>query len=243
MRKPITALLIAGLSVLASLALAQQKLEKLTVPLSDGLHYYPVYVARGGDFFAKQGIEPDWVNLAAGPRQIAALVGGSADMLAISLIQVIKARAEGNDVVVLGSTFDVYGVKVALSNEAIAKTGITPDMKIDEKIKRMQGLKIGMSSSGRSTDTLIRALFLARGYDPDKVVNLQPLGNGAALLAAFEKKLIDGLVWPSPIPEIIEHRRLGKTVVDPFSGEVPELNNVPYLVLATSRQTLEKKPS
>ena len=48
-----------------------------------------------------------------------------------------------------------------------------------------------------------------------------------ALLAAFEKKLIDGLVWPSPIPEIVEFRGLGKTVVDPFSGEVPELNGVP----------------
>ena len=235
-------LLITGLVTVCGVAGAQQKLEKLTVPLSDGLHYFPVYVARGGNFFAKEGIEPDWVNLAAGPKQIASLIGGSSDMLAISLIQVIKARAEGNDVVVLGSSFDVYGVKVALTNEAIAKVGITPGMPIDEKIKRMQGLKIGMSSSGSSTDALIRSLFLARGYDPDKVVNLVPLGNGAALLAAFEKKLIDGLVWPSPIPEIVEYRGLGKTVVDPFSGEVPELNGVPYLVLATSRAELEKKP-
>ena len=241
-RMSATALLLAALALTGNIADAQQKLEKLTVPLSDGLHYFPVYVARGGNFFAKEGIEPDWVNLAAGSKQIASLVGGSSDMLAISLIQVIKARAEGNDVVVLGSSFDVYGVKVALTNEAIAKIGITPGMPIDEKIKRMQGLKIGMSSSGSSTDALIRSLFLARGYDPDKVVNLVPLGNGAALLAAFEKKLIDGLVWPSPIPEIIEYRGIGKTVVDPFSGEVPELNGVPYLVLATSRAELEKKP-
>jgi NitT/TauT family transport system substrate-binding protein len=237
-----TALLVATVALSCGIAGAQQKLEKLTVPLSDGLHYFPVYVARGGNFFAKEGIEPDWVNLAAGPKQIASLVGGSSDMLAISLIQVIKARAEGNDIVVLGSSFDVYGVKVALTNEAIAKIGITSGMSIDEKIKRMQGLKIGMSSSGSSTDALIRSLFLARGYDPDKVINLVPLGNGAALLAAFEKKLIDGLVWPSPIPEIVEFRGLGKTVVDPFSGEVPELNGVPYLVLATSRAELEKKP-
>jgi NitT/TauT family transport system substrate-binding protein len=236
------ALLVAGLALGGGTAGAQLKLEKLTVPLSDGLHYFPVYVARGGNYFAEEGIEPDWVNLAAGPKQIASLVGGSSDMLAISLIQVIKARAAGNDIVVLGSTFDVYGVKVALTNEAIAKVGIISGMPIDEKVKRMQGLKIGMSSSGSSTDTLIRSLFLARGYDPDKVVNLVPLGNGAALLAAFEKKLIDGLVWPSPIPEIVEFRGLGKTVVDPFSGEVPELNGVPYLVLATSRAELEKKP-
>ena len=86
-------------------------------------------------------------------------------------------------------------------------------MPIDEKIKRMQGLKIGMSSSGSSTDALIRSLFLARGYDPDKVVNLQPLGNGPgpARCWFFEKKLIDGVVWPSPVPEIIEYRGLGRT--------------------------------
>lgn len=237
------AVVTASMVLVGGTAVAQQKPDKLTVPLSDGLHYFPVYVARGDKtYFAKENIEPDWVNLAAGPRQIAALVGGSADILAISLIQAIKARAEGAQIVVLGSTFDIYGVKLALSNEALAKTGITPDMAIDEKVKRMQGLKIGMSSSGSSTDVFIRSLFLARGYDPDKVVNLQPLGNGVSLLAAFEKKLIDGLAWPAPIPEIIEHRGLGKTVVDPFKGEVPELDNVPYLVLATSRETLAKKP-
>jgi len=243
MKQTIKALLIAALLLAPAIAPAQQKMEKMTMPLSDGLHYFPIYVARGDTtFFAKEGIEPDWVNLAAGPKQIAALVGGSADMLTISLIQAIKARAEGADIVVLGSTFDVYGVKLALSNEAMAKNGIKPDMPIDEKVKRMQGLKIGMSSSGSSTDVFIRSLFLARGYDPDKVVNLVPLGNGVSLLAAFEKKLIDGLAWPAPIPEIIEHRGLGKTVVDPFSGEVPELKNVPYLVLATARSTLTKKP-
>lgn len=242
MLKALRVILIAGMIMAPCLAQAQQKLDKVTVPMSDGLHVFAMYVAKGGGFFAKDGIDADFVNLAAGPRQIAALEGGSADLLAISLLQIIKSRAEGANIVALGSMFDVYAVKVVLSNDAIAKTGITADMNIDEKVKRLRGLKIGISSPGSSTDALVRSLFLARGLDPDKNVNLVPLGNGTALLAAFEKKVIDGLAWPAPVPEIIESRGLGKTIIDPFNGEVPELNGVPYLVLATGQNTLAARP-
>jgi ABC-type nitrate/sulfonate/bicarbonate transport system substrate-binding protein len=152
-------ILAVGLALLPPLASAQQKLEKPTVPLSDGLRYFPIYVARGADLFAKHGVEPDWVNLAVGPKQIAALVGDSADFLAVSLIKAIKAPAEGANIVVLGSTFDVYGVKLALSNEAMARKGITSEMQIDEKVKQMQGLTFGMSSSGSSTDASFAACF------------------------------------------------------------------------------------
>ena len=242
MLRVLRVLLIAGITMMPCFASAQQKLDKVTVPISDGLHVFAMYVARGGGFFAKEGIDADFVNLAAGPRQIAALEGGSADLLAISLLQIIKARAEGANIVALGAMFDVYAVKVVLSNEAIAKTGITAGMNIDEKVKRLNGLKIGISSPGSSTDALVRSLFLARGLDPDKNVNLVPLGNGTALLAAFEKKVIDGLAWPAPVPEIIESRGLGRTIIDPFNGEVPELNGVPYLVLATGQNTITARP-
>jgi NitT/TauT family transport system substrate-binding protein len=115
-------------------------------------------------------------------------------------------------------------------------------MSIDEKVKRLEGLKIGISSPGSSTDALIRSVLVARGYDPDKTVSLLPFGAGTSILAAFEKKLTDGVVYVAPIPEIIEQKGLGKTIINPFKNEVPELINVPYVVIATSRATLEKKP-
>jgi NitT/TauT family transport system substrate-binding protein len=221
---------------------AQPKLEKLTITSGgDGMHYFPVYVARGGGFFAKEGIEVDWVNVNSGTRQAASIMGGSADMTPMALFHVIKARGEGADLVAISSVFDVYGMTVVLSNEAIQKVGITPTMALDEKVKRLQGLKIGISSPGSSTDALIRSILLARGYDPDKTVSLMPFGNGASILAAFEKKLSDGLVYVAPVPETIEQRGLGKSIINPFLREVPELNDVPYVIMATSRATLEKK--
>lgn len=243
MRKIITGLFLVASFFLPDVAGAQQKLDKLTITSGgDGMHYFPFYVARGGGFFAKEGIDAEWVNVNSGTRQAASIMGGSADMTPMAFLHVIKARGEGADIVAIGDVFDVYGMTIVLSNEAIARKGIKLDMSIDEKVKRLEGLKIGISSPGSSTDALIRSVLVARGYDPDKTVSLLPFGAGTSILAAFEKKLTDGVVYVAPIPEIIEQKGLGKTIINPFKNEVPELVNVPFVVTATSRATLEKKP-
>jgi len=233
--------LAAALGLLA--AAPAMALEKITITsVGDGFQFFPVYIARGAGFFAQEGLEADWVNVGSGTRQAASVMGGSADMTPMAFFHVIKARGEGADLVAIGDVFDVYGMTIALSNEAIAKKGITLDMPIDEKVKRLEGLKIGISSPGSSTDALIRSVLVARGYDPDKTVSLLPFGAGTSILAAFEKKLTDGVVYVAPIPEIIEQKGLGKSVINPFKNDVPELVNVPFVVTVTSRATLQKKP-
>lgn len=243
MRRILAGLFLAACFLLPGSANAQQKLDTLTITSGgDGMHYFPYYIARGGGFFAKEGIDAEWVNVNSGTRQAASVVGGSADMTPMAFFHVIEARAEGADMVAIGDVFDVYGMTVALSNAAIEKKGIKLDMPIDEKVKRLEGLKIGISSPGSSTDQLIRSILLARGYDPDKTVSLLPFGAGSSILAAFEKGLTDGVVYVAPVPEIIEQKGLGKTVINPFKNEVPELVDVPFVVTVTSRATLEKKP-
>lgn len=243
MRKLVTGLLLATAFLLPQVAFAQQKLDKLVVSSGgDGMHYFPFYVARGGGFFAKEGIDADWVNVNSGTRQAASIMGGSADMTPMAFFHVIKARGEGADLVAIGDVFDVYGMTVVLSNEAIEKKGIKLDMSIDEKVKRLEGLKIGISSPGSSTDALIRSVLQARNYDPDKTISLVPFGSGSSILAAFEKKLTDGVVYVAPVPELIEQKGLGKSIINPFKNDVPELVNVPFVVAVTSRATIEKKP-
>jgi NitT/TauT family transport system substrate-binding protein len=243
MRRIWTGLFLTACFLLPGLSTAQQKLEKLTITSGgDGMHYFPFYIARGGGFFTREGIDADWVNVNSGTRQAASIMGGSADITPMAFFHIIKARGEGADIVAIGDVFDVYGMTIVLSNEAIAKNGIKLDMPIDEKVKRLEGLKIGISSAGSSTDQLIRSVLVARGYNPDKTVSLLPFGAGTSILAAFEKKLTDGVVYVAPIPEIIEQKGLGKTVINPFKNEVPELVDVPFVVAATSRATLAKKP-
>src|SRR6185436_1242100 len=104
----------------------------------------------------------------------------------------IKANAEGGNVAAIANLFSILDLHVVISKEAMAKSGIVQSMPVDEKIRRMKGLRIGITSPGSTTDTTARTLFKARGMDPDQTVQLLPLGGGSNMLAALEKGAADG---------------------------------------------------
>lgn len=226
-------------------AIAQQTpLRKITLaPAGDGLHFTPLHVAINGGFFKQEGLEVDWVNVASGPRTAAAIMSGSAHLAPLGFFEVIKTAMEGGNLVALSTEYNTYAMTLVLSKDALAKTGITENMPIDEKIKRLNGLRIGISSAGSSTDAFARSLFLARNLNPDQQIKLQPIGDGAAIYAAFERGLTDGFVWSAPMPELAVVKGLGQIAISPFRNEVPELKDVAYGVLVTSRETLAKEPA
>src|SRR5471030_1396833 len=222
--------LLAGAAAAQTAAPAAK--QRITITsVGDGFQFFPVYIARGAGFFAEEGLDADWVNVGSGTKQAASVMGGSAEMTPLALMHAIKSQAEGADLVAFANLLNDWSMVVVLSNDAIKKAGIELAMPVDEKIKRLTGLKLGITSPGSSTDVSIRKMLLARGMIPDQVVKLQPLGDGTAILAAFDKKLVDGFVFASPVPEIVEARGLGKIVVNPMAREVPEQVGVPYAVM------------
>jgi NitT/TauT family transport system substrate-binding protein len=222
---------------------AQQALQKITLAQGgQGIHTMPLYVAKEGGLFEKEGLQLDWVDVGSGPRSTAAVMGGSADITVIGLFEVIRSAAEGADLVGICRNFDTYPQTLTLTNEAIAKAGIASGMNIDEKVKRLKDLRIGISSPGSTTDGLIRSVLVARGYDPDKYVSLQPLGGNTALYAAFQKNVIDGFVWTAPEPQRAVLEKLGHIIVDPLTGETPEFQGVIFSVLVASRDAIKAKP-
>jgi NitT/TauT family transport system substrate-binding protein len=232
---------VAGAATVQTVTAAEK--QKITITsVGDGFQFFPVYIARGAGLFAEEGLDADWVNVGSGTKQAASVMGGSAEMTPLALMHAIKSQAQGADLVAFANLLNDWSMVVVLSNDAIKKTGIQLAMPVDEKIKRLNGLKIGITSPGSSTDVSIRTMLMARDMVPDQVVKLQPLGDGTAILAAFDKKLVDGFVFASPVPEIVEARGLGKIVINPLAREVPEQVGVPYSVMATSRATFEKKP-
>ena len=234
-----------GVSAVAAVAYGAETAppkQTLTIAISgETLVYFPLYVARAGGFFEREGISVDWVNVGAASRQTPAVMGGSADVTPISLFHMFDARDRGLKLVAIADIFDATAVQVVLSNRTLKTTRIVASMPLDEKLKLLKGLQIGSSAPGSGTETVFRKMLTYRGIDPDKWLSLRPVGGAAPSIAAFESGLIDGVVYPAPVPEIIESKGLGRTVIDGFTGEVPEVAGVPFLVLATSRETIEKK--
>ena len=218
--------------------------EKLKVAIgAAGLYFIVHFVAEGAGFFKKEGLELDTVDVTTGPRQVAAVMGGSVDIAPLGLQLVIQATSRGGSIIAISTGYDILPMSLVLSNDAIKRAGIAATMTTDEKIKRIKGLKIGITGPGSGTDDMARTLTGTRGLDPDKDITIQPLGNGDNMLAALEKGLTDGFVFTSPIPETAVARGLGQIIVEPLNGDVPEANGVPYIIMATNPATLTEKKS
>jgi NitT/TauT family transport system substrate-binding protein len=181
------------------------------------------------------------VDTNSGTRQAAAVMGGSGEIGQFSFPHVIKSAAKGGGLVAIGTGYDAYPIQLVVSKAAVAKQGITATMPVDERIKRVKGLKIAISSPGASTDLFMRTILLVRGMNPDKDVSLQPVGAGAPQYSAFEAGAVDGFAFGSPYTAnaITKHGAL--MVADPMKGELAEFRDAPYQILATSRDTLASK--
>ena len=239
----LAAVLCAACLIVATARTATaQAPEKLKVAIgASGLYFLVHFVAEGAGFFKEEGLELDTIDVTTGPRQVAAVMGGSVDIAPLGLQLVIQATSRGGSIVAISSGYDILPMSLVLSTAAVQKVGITDAMTTDEKIKRIKGLRIGITGPGSGTDDMARTLTTIRGLDPDKDITIQPLGNGENMLAALEKGLTDGFVFTSPIPETAVARGIGKIIVEPLNGDAPEASGVPYIIMATNPGSLAAK--
>lgn len=236
---------LLSLALLLALVMARPTMAqpaKLTfVGSGDAFFLILPYVAEDRGLLKDAGIEFTALTVQSGTREVAALMGGQADLAICGLQNVINLASRGGNVVGISRAFDVVPNALILSNAALAKSGIQPGMSADDKIKRLSGLQIGISSPGASTDKVLRSLFAARGLDPDKEIAIKPIGNAQSILTAFQQGVVDGFVYSSPVPEIARTRTPSTIVIDPLSGDTPEFQDAPFAALCTSRETIEKK--
>ena len=242
LRLAVTVLALAGASIAGGRSATADELQKVTIAFAGkGLSFMIQYLAIGGGFYKLEGLEPELVDVASGTRQAAAVMGGSAEITQVGFAHTMHAVGRGGDLVGICTAFDAYPIALVLSNDAIKRLGITQAMSLDEKIKRMHGVRIGITSPGSSTDEFMRTILLVRGMDPARDLKLQPIGIGAPMVAAMQQGSTDGFAFMSPFTDIAVSRGVGQVIADPMTGTVPEYRDVPYQVITTSRATLESK--
>ncbi len=238
---------VAGAAALSpwfrpSFAQTKNRFKVSMTTAGDALHWYPCYVARALNLFADEGLDVEWIDVGSGTKQVASVMGSSALATPLGLQTAIAAATGGADLVCVSNLFDRIAMQLVLNNAALAKTGIVPTMPLDERIRRLKGLRIGVTGVGSTTDTVIRTLLVARKLDPNGYLTIQPVGSPPAMQAALESGVIDGAVISAPFPEITESRKLGRVVADTMGTEIPEMRDVPYSGMVTTRRTIASQP-
>jgi NitT/TauT family transport system substrate-binding protein len=247
LRHPTFAFAVAVAAALAfttaASAQSAKPMHKITIATpGPALHFFPAHVADVAGLFAAEGIDAEWLNVGSGTKQVAAVASGSAAMTVLGMQPAITAADKGADLVAFAALFNKYPIGLLLRPDVIERIGFDLKAPIDQKVKKLNGLTIGITGVGSSTDTVLRSFMLARGIDPDKTVRIQPLGDPNAMIAAMEKKLVDGVMLSAPQAQIVESKGAGKMAIDPLTGEVPELNGVPYTAMISSRAFMDKNP-
>jgi ABC-type nitrate/sulfonate/bicarbonate transport system substrate-binding protein len=132
------------------------------------------WVAKETGILAKHDLTAEVVLITGSPRLVQSLIAGDVDVVFAGVTALIRARARGADVAILGAPANVSSQKLMLSRSS--------------KIRRLEELKgsiIGVSQYGSEADTFARNALSIAGLRPDKDVTILQLGGHPQVAAAI----------------------------------------------------------
>jgi NitT/TauT family transport system substrate-binding protein len=193
--------------------------------------FLPVLAADATGLFAKQKLNVALTTTGGGANTMAAMIGGSVDVAGLVMSDIILAASKRQRVVAFVPLMTQYASDAVISKAAAEKAGITADMPTREKLRRLKGMTLAISSRGSGIDKLWRYLLEHAGLDPDKDVTLTVIKLDQ-MYPALRAGQIDGFNISAPVNNRVVAEGLGLWVARPSQGDVPGLENFLYTVLA-----------
>lgn len=208
----------------ASLPYAQERITFL-YPSPAGTWAVPV-IAKEAKYFDREGLAVELVRVGGSTRIVAALMGGSGQLIHAGEPAVIPAVARGADVVVIAAISRVP------QHRLIAR----PEIK---EVKELKGKPVGITSFGSSSDFILRFALEKNGLDPNKDVSIIQTGGQPEGLAA----MVAGKIFAQRMsfPLHLKALQLGMRELVDFSELGLEENNGP--VITTRSYIAQHRPT
>ena len=229
-------------SVLLSCALSSAASAETVKITNIGHGYYAaaLYVAVRDKLFEKYGLEPEISFVQGGPLALQAALTKQADVAIVSYEHILTSAVQGRRVVAF---FNIANRPV---NNVIASDKLTAGsekLSVEEKIKRLKGMRVAMPSAGGSGEKMLG--FLATKYGltlPGDITTAYLGAEAPSYVAAFQRNLIDAALPFEPAGVLVQQSGTGKIYLNVMNGEVPELRDILFMVLATHPDIIQEKP-
>jgi ABC-type nitrate/sulfonate/bicarbonate transport system substrate-binding protein len=187
------------------------------------LAYIQSYVANQNGYFQQAGLTAQIIDTGGGGPDVQLVLGGRAEMTVNDGAQILPALQQGQKLVCVLSLLDRSIVNATISKAAAEKIGLTEGMPFDQRIKRLKGLKIGVTRAGALTWQQARFNLVSTGLDPDKDAQVVAVGGPPALAAALDNGAIDVIYISMPIGEKLIQEGKALSFVNNARGEDPKL--------------------
>jgi NitT/TauT family transport system substrate-binding protein len=223
--------------------LAAQAADVENVRLSvavESAAYLPIDYAQAAGYFRDEGLEVErFVSGGGGADQTALLSGDVQFNIAAPSYQVNHIKAD-RDVILVDNFIISMNQSLTLSQAAVEKTGLSPDAPVDQRLRALKGMKLGITRPGAMTDQHVKFLMRQAGLEEDDVTRVA-VGGPQALIVALESGQIDGFAI-SLGPDLEAVRRGAVTWINNLRGDVPGLTPFPAINTYVLRSYAEENP-
>src|SRR5947199_1883993 len=122
--------------------------------------YLPLTLAAQLGYFKDEGLSVNISDLRGGSEALAAMMGGSVDMVAGFYEHTIRARAQGKHLVMV-ALFDRYpGLVLMVGKQHVNQV---------HTIQDLVGKPVGVTAPGSSTDQLVKYILRQNNLDPQSI--------------------------------------------------------------------------
>jgi len=196
------------------------------------------FVAEDAGFFKKEGLKVSTRNL-VGVASTNAVLAGSADFTFGTGPVFLRAAAQGQRFLAIANLVERPMVEMVLRKDVAERLGITPDMPVAERAKRLKGTKIAIQGVGSIVHAWERYVVAKAGLDVEKDVTIAPM-NPPAMLPALQTKQVDGYVTSMPFTTIAVLKGDAIMVASAVT-DAPELLPFAYGLIYTLPKTCVEK--
>src|SRR5262249_29266668 len=153
------------------------------------LYYLPLALAEKRAAFKAEGLNVEVNDFKGGSQSLAALIGGSVDIVAGAFEHTLRMQAKGQDIVAVIELGRYPGITLALKRDRTATIKSIADLK---------GAKIGVTAPGSSTNMVAHFLMVKSGLKPDDA-SFVSVGAGPSAVAAIQRGEIDAIANVDPV--------------------------------------------
>jgi NitT/TauT family transport system substrate-binding protein len=190
-------------------------------------NFVPIYIAQTAGYFKQEGIDLSVVLAGGGPKAMTGLIGGGGQFSASVFFDGMMAHRRGLTDVRALATLSLFQNPMALLNTVAKERGITQDVPLKQRLEAMKGLRIGVTTPGATSDMFMRYIFRANGLNPDRDLQIIPLGGVSGQIAALQAGRVDGCSCLPPVDVIAGAQGLTMEVLDRLK-DFPQLAGVTY---------------
>ena len=165
--------------------------------------YLPLTLAHQLGYFKDEGLSVQISDLRGGSEALAALLGGSVDMVCGFYEHTIRARSQGKQLV-MTVLFDRFpGLVLMVGKQHVDEV---------HSIKDLIGKPVGVTAPGSSTDQLVKYILRQNSLDPQSIPVVT--GGTSTMVAALEQDRVWAGVTTDPLVSKLERDGIAKVLYD-----------------------------